>query len=163
MTKTLFTTGLALTLGLALVGCSKENSLNKRLDGNWNIDKFEGKAIITNQFGTDSVDLGTDGGEVKFDATTGKGSFKLYTIFRYSGIPVRDTMDATITSWSNAEGVKVTMKTSVAGAAQLTWNWDVNVNQKEFQSWATSSNVSASVLGESASWRVTKFELTKKP
>jgi len=62
MTKTLFTTGLALTLGLALVGCSKENSLNKRLDGNWNIDKFEGKAIITNQFGTDSVDLGTDGG-----------------------------------------------------------------------------------------------------
>ena len=163
MRKFLFTTGMALTLGLGMVSCSKENTLTKRLEGTWGIDKFEGKAIITNQFGTDSVELGADGGEVKFDATTGKGSFKLYTIYKYAGIPVRDTMDATITSWTNTEGVKVTIKTSVAGAAQVTWNWDVNVNQKEFQSWATSSNVSASVLGEAASWRVTAFEMTKKP
>lgn len=163
MTKLFFTAGIALAFGWGLSSCSKENTLNKRLNGTWNIDKFEGKAIITNQFGTDSVVLGSDGGQVIFDASTGKGSFKLYTIYRYAGIPVRDTMDATITSWTNAEGVKVTMKTSVAGAAQITWNWDVNVNQKEFQSWATSSNVSASVLGESASWRVTTFEITKKP
>jgi len=163
MRKSFLLAGLALSFGLGMVSCSKENSLNKRLNGNWNIDKLEGKAVITNQFGTDSVNLGTDGGEIIFDATTGKGSMKLYTVYLYSGIPVRDTMDASITSWSNAEGVKVTMKTSEAGAAQVTWNWDVNINQKEFQSWSTSSNVPATVLGEPASWKVTKFDLTKKP
>jgi hypothetical protein len=146
---------------LTFVGCTKETTLSKRLDGDWTVSACVGKAAIQSPFGYDTSTVNLKSGSLSLNRSTGKGSMKLYVNLNSNGFPMEDSIIADITSWNNTEGTTVNLVTSYKNGKTGTWSWTVVDNASSKQIWKSKTPATAVLLNVDATVDISNFEISK--